>query len=197
MPRGSQSREPGSDDNHIRLRRLRRDLLFDRRGDPEVHVTMRNEEGVRRIEEGLAVGRDRRGKALLGEPIEDVLAPFRDDVVTDEDVVDLLDAADGGDDAGLDLLLGEGVSGEASGEGGEGLGGGLLVDDDDLLGDVGSGGGDFRQVLRGIGVAGQRRRGEGRERGGGVKGRELGGLAADAGARALALALERDLELES
>lgn len=137
--------------------------------------------------------RDHRDEGLLGEPVGDVLPPSGEDVVADEDVVDLLDAADGGDDAGLDLLLGEGVSREAGGEGGEGFGGGLLVDDDDLLGDV------RIRVLGawvGEGVGGGRRRGR---EGGKVRrkrdGRGRGGrAAADAGA--LALGLEGDLEVE-
>ncbi|KAJ0970300.1 hypothetical protein J5N97_023177 [Dioscorea zingiberensis] len=58
------------------------------------------------------------------------------DVVADEDVVDLLNIADGGDNADFDLFFSERVSGKADSEAGKGLSGGFLLDDDDLLGEV-------------------------------------------------------------
>lgn len=136
---------------------------------------MGEEEGVGRVEEGMAVGRDEVEEGILEEPGGDVVAPAADDVVANEDVVNLLDAADGGDDGGVDLLVGEGVSGKACGEGGEGLGGGVLVDENDLFRGVGRG----RLGLRGVWIfksGRRRRRKRGRGRGKGADGeRERGG----------------------
>lgn len=130
---------------------------------------MGDEEGVGGVEEVLTVGRDERRKGLLGEPGVVGLAPPAEEVVADEDVVDLLDAANIGNHASLNLLVGEGVRREARRERGEGLRGRLPIDHYDVVG-----GGS-----RGWRLGGRR----GREGGGG---RGPGGdLAAESGALAL------------
>lgn len=58
-------------------------------------------------------------------------------MVADDDVIGLVGAAGGGDDVGLDLLLDEGVDGEADGDGDEGL-------DVELLGEAASAAGPGR-----------------------------------------------------
>lgn len=133
---GREASQAGADDYDIGLGGVARNSLFDGGGDAEVDVAVGEEELVGGAEEGVAVGGDGGEEGVDGEPIGGVLTPAGEDVVADEDVVDLLDAAGGGDDGGLELLVGEGVGGEAGGEGGEGLGGGFSVEDDDLFGDV-------------------------------------------------------------
>ena len=115
------------------------------------------------------MGRDERREGLLGEPGVVGLAPPAEEVVADEDVVDLLDAAHVGDHASLDLLVGERVRREARGERGDGLRGRLPVDHYDVVG-----GGS-----RGWRLGGRRGRGRGGGRG------PRGDLAAESGALAL------------
>lgn len=146
------------------------DALLDGGRHAEVDVAMGDEEGVGGVEEVVAVWRDERREGLLGEPRVEGLAPPGEEVVADEDVVHLLDAAHVGDHARLDLLVGEGVRREARGERGDRLRCRLPVDHDDVVG----GGGAGRRL-------GGRRRSDGDGRGGGAGGE----LAAEAGALAL------------
>lgn len=174
MARSCKASKPSADDDDIWLRWLGGNPFLDGRGDAKVDVTIGEEEVEGRVEEGFAVGRDGGGNGVFEEVLGDIIAPAGEDVVADKDVVNLLNAADCGDDAELNLFIGEGVGGEAGGEAGECFAGGFTVDDDDLLGEVGVGG------------EGSRRRGE-RER--------ERWLAADAGALALA-AGEWDVDME-
>lgn len=112
------------------------------------------------------MGRDERREGLLGKPGVVGLAPPAEEVVADEDVIDLLDAAHVGDNARLDLLVSERVCREAGGERGDGLRGRLPVDHYDIVG----GGGGGRWL------------GGGHRRGGGGPG---GYFAAESGALAL------------
>lgn len=117
----------------------------------------------------LTVGRDERREGLLGEPGIVGLAPPAEEVIADEDVVDLLDAAHIGNHASLNLLVGKRVRREARRERGDGLRGRLPIDHYDVVG------GRSRRWR----VGGRR----GREGGGG---RGPGGdLAAESGALAL------------
>jgi hypothetical protein len=110
---------------------------------------MGDEEVVGGGEEVVVVRRDKRREGLLGEPRVEVLAPHGEEVVADEDVVDLLDAADVGDHPRLDLLVavvGEGIRWKSDGERGDGLRCRFTVDEDDV---VGGGERDWRVGSRG------------------------------------------------
>lgn len=98
------------------------------------------------------MGRDERREGLLGEPGVVGLAPPAEEVVADEDVIDLLDAANVGDNARLDLLVSERVRREAGGESGDGLRGRLTVDHYDIVG--GGGGGRWLRGSHGRGGMG-------------------------------------------
>lgn len=106
------------------------DGVLDGGGEAEVDEAVLEEEGVGGGDEGAVLGSDGLEGVLLGHPDGDVGAPAGEDVVADDDVVGLVGAADDGDDVELDLLLGQGVDGEADRDGDHGL-------DVDFLGKVG------------------------------------------------------------
>lgn len=171
MPcRGEPSKASADNDDSVGPGGLLGEALLDGGGNAEVDVAVGDEEVVGGGEEVVAVERDQRRKGLLGEPRVEGLAPPGEEVVADEDVVDLLDAAHVGDHPCLDLLVGEGIRRKSGGERGDGLRCRLPVDHYDV---VGGGGRNWRVGSR---------------RGGGRVGRGAGGgdFAAEPGALALA-----------
>lgn len=115
-------------------------------------------------------------------------------MVTDENVVHLLNSTNG-DDVGFDLLLSKRVRRETGSEGDQGLVGGLPVDDNNLFGDIRWKTRFFKGVFEEMGGLeyGWRRKSSRRKRGVRKKRRCKGSFAADA--CALALALEGDVEV--
>lgn len=116
-------------------------------------------------------------------------------MVPDEDVVHLLNSANGGDDIGFDLLLGKGVRRETGSEGNEGLAGGLPVYENDLLGYIRRKIRSFKRAFNGMGGLGYgcRWKRNRKKRTVQLNGRGKRSFAADAGA--FALALEGDVEV--
>lgn len=80
------------------------------------------------IHEVLMLGADGLKGVVLGEPEGHVRSPPRKDVVTDNNVISLLDATNLGYHIRLDLLLSKGVHGESNRDGNEGLYVYLLVE---------------------------------------------------------------------
>lgn len=121
MPRRREPGQPRPDDHDIGRGGGAPSDLFDGRGEAKIDVAVGEEEGVGGGDEAAVFGPDRLHGVVLGEPRGDVGAPPGEDVVADDDVIGLVGAAGGGDDVGLDLLLDEGVDGEADRDGDEGL----------------------------------------------------------------------------
>ena len=79
------------------------------------------------------MGRDNIQESFFFEPSGHVRAPSRENMIAHKDIIHLLDSADVGDYACVDLFFREGIRRKTGGERDKGLSGGLLVDDDDLL----------------------------------------------------------------